>query len=282
MSLPSPKAKYDLVGFGVEHRTPHMLPQPHVHTDIEMIFTECGAVEHLLGGKWLTCDAGELIMFWAGVPHQSIGAAEQTKCFFVHFPVTWLLAWSLPKDFVQRLLQGRVMRWRGASNAATEARFREWDNDAASLGLHGPAVMRLELQALVRRLAVRDAHEAASGNNGNGASHSTVEAIAAYVVQNYTQPLTAAQIGSAVGVHPNHAMRAFSQAVGISLWTYVGRLRVAHARHLLSTTDRKVAQIGLESGFTSVGRFYELFRRENGVTPREYRGLGHRLGNTVQ
>jgi AraC-like DNA-binding protein len=278
MMRPNSKVHYDRVGFGVEYRAPQMLPRPHAHTDVEMILTERGAVEHLLGGRRMRCDAGELLMFWAGVPHQSVSAAARTQCYFVHFPVAWLLAWPLPGTFVRRLLQGQVMRWPGPLNAPAGARFREWHGDAPSLGSNGPEIMRLELQALVRRLALRDAHEPVRGEQSSGVGLGTVEAIAAHVVQHYTRPLTAAQIGQAVSVHPNHAMRAFSQTFGITLWAYVGRLRVAHARHLLSTTDRNVAQVGLESGFTSVGRFYQLFKRENGMTPKEYRGRAHSPG----
>jgi AraC-like DNA-binding protein len=269
------RVKYDQIGFGIERRAPYILPEPHAHADVEMILTERGSIEHLLGGRRMACGTGELVMFWAGVPHQSVIATARTRCFFVHFPVAWLLEWPLPKAFVPPLLQGRVMRWPGTRNAVTAARFREWHGDAASLGPDGPRIMRLELQALVQRLAAA-ANPGPTRGDGDTAGLMTVDAIAACVVQRYTQPLTAAEIGRAVGVHPNHAMRAFSQTFGITLWTYVGRLRVAHARHLLATTNRKVTQIGLESGFTSVGRFYDVFRRETGMAPKEYRALNPR------
>jgi AraC-like DNA-binding protein len=264
------RISFDQIGFGVERREPYLLPAPHAHADVEMILTERGSIEHLLGGRRMACGAGELVMFWAGVPHQSVSVVARTRCFFVHFPVAWLLAWPLSKAFVRPLLQGRVMRWPGAPNAAVAARFREWHGEASTLGPDGPGIMRLELQALVQRLAVV-ANPGPGHGDADPARLVTVDAIAAYVVQHYTRPLTAAQIGRVVGVHPNHAMRAFSQAFGIPLWTYVGRLRVAHARHLLSTTDRKVTQVGLEAGFTSVGRFYDVFRRETGMAPKEYR-----------
>jgi AraC-like DNA-binding protein len=39
----------------------------------------------------------------------------------------------------------------------------------------------------------------------------------------------------------------------------------------LRTTDRSVAQVCLDVGFTSVGSFTTTFRRRVGVTPTEYR-----------
>ena len=43
------------------------------------------------------------------------------------------------------------------------------------------------------------------------------------------------------------------------------------ARYLLRTTDRSVAEICLDVGFTSVGSFTTTFRRHVGVTPTDYR-----------
>lgn len=264
------RVKYDQIGFGIERRAPYLLPKPHAHADVEMILTEHGSIEHLLGGRRMACGAGELVMFWAGVPHQSMSAPAQARCFFVHFPIAWLLEWPLPKAFVLPLLQGRVLRWPETANATAASRFKEWHGEVTPLGSNGPGIMRLELHALVQRLAFSD-NPGLAPADGDAAGLKTVDVIAAYVVQRYTQPITAAEIGRAVDVHPNHAMRTFSRTFGISLWTYIGRLRVAHARHLLATTDRKITQIGLESGFNSVGRFYEVFRRETGMAPKAYR-----------
>jgi AraC family transcriptional regulator, dual regulator of chb operon len=47
------------------------------------------------------------------------------------------------------------------------------------------------------------------------------------------------------------------------------RLRWAAAQ--VSATEKKIIEIALECGFQNLGRFYEVFRREHGMTPREYR-----------
>jgi AraC family transcriptional regulator len=43
------------------------------------------------------------------------------------------------------------------------------------------------------------------------------------------------------------------------------------ARQLLLETDRSVIDIGLEVGYSSPSHFSQVFRREIGVTPSDYR-----------
>jgi transcriptional regulator GlxA family with amidase domain len=53
----------------------------------------------------------------------------------------------------------------------------------------------------------------------------------------------------------------------------VERLRVEHARTLLSTTERSLKTIAHESGFSSAERMRRAFERELGVRPRDVRVL---------
>jgi transcriptional regulator GlxA family with amidase domain len=92
-----------------------------------------------------------------------------------------------------------------------------------------------------------------------------------FLTEHYREKLTAAEIGAAAGVHPHHAMRVFTNAYGMSLWAYITRLRLAHTEYLLRHSDRTVVDIAFASGFRSVGRFYTIFRRELGMSPRDYR-----------
>jgi AraC-like DNA-binding protein len=47
---------------------------------------------------------------------------------------------------------------------------------------------------------------------------------------------------------------------------------------LLATTDQKIVDIAFQSGFNSISRFNEAFRRGCGCTPRAFRAE-HDLGD---
>jgi transcriptional regulator GlxA family with amidase domain len=52
---------------------------------------------------------------------------------------------------------------------------------------------------------------------------------------------------------------------------YLNSARVAAASRSLVDTDRAIADIAHECGFTNLANFNRHFRRSRGMTPREYR-----------
>ena len=63
----------------------------------------------------------------------------------------------------------------------------------------------------------------------------------------------------------------FSKYYGISPIRFLNDVRIASARHLLTTTDMSVQEIGFEVGINDTNHLISLFKRANGVTPLVYR-----------
>ena len=70
-----------------------------------------------------------------------------------------------------------------------------------------------------------------------------------------------------------HFSRAFKKTTGLTPSQYFIYLRMEKARRLLRETKRSVIEIGLDIGYTSPSHFAQIFRREIGVSPSEYRRL---------
>lgn len=267
------------IGFNVAHRALYTLRQPHRHADIEILLMESGESEHESGGKHFVCHTGELVVHWAGIPHRCFRATPGGLCFLVHLPLSWLLAWSLPTEFVRQLLEGRIFTLEPDKTAPWAERMRDWCQSDRESGAQGEQCTLLELEALMRRLCRSTVQSPTASPRGEASPQALPHRLALFVTEHYREPLTAARIGAFGGVHPNHAMRVFSGAYGVSLWTYIAWLRLAHAEYLLRHTSRTIVDIVFESGFRSVGRFYTIFRRELGMTPREYREQRHAISS---
>ena len=68
-----------------------------------------------------------------------------------------------------------------------------------------------------------------------------------------------------------HFLRAFREAFGETPHAFRTRLRLEWARELLTLSSRSITEICLEVGFSSLGSFSTLFRRQVGLSPAEFR-----------
>jgi AraC-like DNA-binding protein len=77
-------------------------------------------------------------------------------------------------------------------------------------------------------------------------------------------------VALACGVHPNHVSRLFRQHAGMGFVAWVRRRRIERACALLARGGMRVAEVAQRCGFTSAEYFATVFRRECGVSPRQW------------
>jgi LacI family transcriptional regulator len=75
----------------------------------------------------------------------------------------------------------------------------------------------------------------------------------------------------AVPISRRSLERKFREMLKRSPQEEIHRVRIEHARNLLSTSDQAIDQIALASGFQSHDRFGAIFKKSTGLTPREFR-----------
>jgi transcriptional regulator GlxA family with amidase domain len=85
------------------------------------------------------------------------------------------------------------------------------------------------------------------------------------------QEMTLADLSVEADLSAWHFLRAFRQAFGETPHSYLTRLRLQRAKDLLTISARPVTEICFDVGFTSLGSFSTLFRRQVGLSPAEFR-----------
>lgn len=91
------------------------------------------------------------------------------------------------------------------------------------------------------------------------------------VHERFRESLTLAEIAKAVGVHPVWLASAFHDAYRQTVGQMIRRLRVEYASGQLVSTERPLAEIALEAGFSDQSHFSNMFRRFVGVSPTQFR-----------
>ena len=92
-----------------------------------------------------------------------------------------------------------------------------------------------------------------------------------YLRQHFREPVTLAQAAAACGYSAPYFSRAFRADTGRTFVELLTELRIRWAKMRLATSDDSVALIGAESGFSSPGHFFRVFRAKTGATPRAWR-----------
>jgi len=92
-----------------------------------------------------------------------------------------------------------------------------------------------------------------------------------HLQRHFAEPLTLTQLARHVHISPAHLSRSFSKRVGMGPVRFVHRLRAEQACRLLCFTSMQVGEIAGRVGYSELAYFSRCFRRQIGVSPREYR-----------
>lgn len=106
----------------------------------------------------------------------------------------------------------------------------------------------------------------------NGCRNDIAEAVIRFLDQNYTDPqLNMKVLADEIGFSISYISKMFKNSTGISIKEYITKQRIATACTLLSTTNKKVWEVGLAVGYEQQRSFIEIFKKYKGMTPSEYR-----------
>ncbi len=242
------------------------------HGDLELNFVFSGGLRYFMGGRFVDVPPGSLSVFWGALPHQIVEVEPKTEFMFARVPLVTLLRWNLGSAFVRKVLAGEVVI--DPQSPSWDAELtRRWVADVVSADPVTLRTCELEVEARLRRLAAKRQQKAATRSVEHKARRQ-VEAITAFLSENYKDDISTADIGRAISLHPNYAMTLFRRECGMSIWQYLIRLRLSQAQLMLLTTEKTVLAIALESGFGSLARFYAAFTRECAMSPGEFRKRG--------
>lgn len=92
-----------------------------------------------------------------------------------------------------------------------------------------------------------------------------------YIEQNYMRDIPLEELCHLLSVTPQHLCRVFRKSMGKRPTEYINEIRLHHVMEYLSGSDYPITQIAAWCGFQSAGYMGRLFRKETGMSPKEYR-----------
>ena len=103
------------------------------------------------------------------------------------------------------------------------------------------------------------------------ATDSMQEKLSRYLAGHLHEELTSEALCQALSISRTGLYYLSRQTYGCGIHEQITRLRVQRAMRLLGDTSLSNAQVGQQVGFPDDNYFYRVFRKQTGLTPRQYR-----------
>lgn len=75
------------------------------------------------------------------------------------------------------------------------------------------------------------------------------------------------------GITSRYLRKMFSDEIGISPVVYLTSMRIENAKKLLMTTSLSISDVAFDLGYNTVQYFSEVFRKNTGISPRDFRKI---------
>jgi AraC-like DNA-binding protein len=227
----------------------HAYPR-HTHDDWTVLLVDEGAVTYDLERASHGAIPGALSILPPGVPHdgRSAVSGKGFRKRVLYLDADWLPDRCIGAAAANPTVRGRALSLVTEFHDALDSPGDAMAAEAAVLSLgdvlrahFGPTATQQPDAPLARRLRT-------------------------LLDDRLHETISLAEAAGALGVHPSHLVRAFSQAYGIPPHRYVTSRRVDEARHLIAE-GTSIAQAAVEVGFHDQAHLTRHFRRILGATP---------------
>lgn len=248
-----------LTGIGVSDPEIHVVRSSGLSSH-QFLFTSSGSGVLYVDGKEYPQEKGSFFYLAPGKPHE-------------YRPVDgdWATSWLVFRGkYSDELMQGIGFNGFAYASCCNTERcekiFRRIFSAAEDPVSGGENASLLVYEYI---LAAREAM-LLNCNEGGGKSNIAKKALM-YIDENYMQDIAVETLAGLSGVSVQHFCRVFKAETLMRPLEYLARRRISEAKALLSNTSLEIGEIGRMAGYPDRNYFSIVFRKLEGVSPREYR-----------
>ena len=250
----------------------------HCHDFFELVYVENGTATHRMEQSSISVCAGDYFIIDPGSQHcyRDTRNLEIINCLFLPGHIDRALG-DCPS--LSSLLSNKVMRFGVPVDAQLADRiFHDTD------GMVGKLIRQMEQEFAERRTGYMEllrcdltrvlvyAARASEEQERARTQHKATQAMVEYLRQNYAQPLSLPELSQRFGYTPQYMSNLFHRDTGMTIQTFLQRLRIEEACRLMSDGNKTMTELAHAVGYADGKHFSKVFRQQKGISPRDYRG----------
>jgi AraC-like DNA-binding protein/quercetin dioxygenase-like cupin family protein len=251
----------------------------HRHTQAELTWVSQGAGVRFVGDSAAPFEAGDLVLIGPDVPHLWVSHADDAgkvhELSVAQFPADLLQTLSVPEwgdvsELLRRAALGLVIREPVRSEVQALMLRMQSEQGLTRLGLL-IEILGLLITHPTSLQTLSSASVGAAGGRDSGQTDRRIDRVVRWIQEHLAQNLCMEDAAAQVHVSPAAFSRFFRRSLGKTFTEYVNDLRCTEAAIQLRKTDKPVATVALDCGFTTLSHFNRQFLQRHGQTPRHYR-----------
>ena len=103
-------------------------------------------------------------------------------------------------------------------------------------------------------------------NNNTTLMHMIID----YIARNFKEDISLKSLANELGYDPFYLSRYISKNMRTTFHKYLTHLRLSHSVDLLCSSNNKIVDIAMQSGFSCIRTFNGAFKKTYGITPSQY------------
>jgi len=257
-------------GYFMQRHKPVVMEKMHTHGHVEVLLPDGCELTYLTQtGTFKTHDQS-LHILWGQIPHRVTKVKGDGNINIANLPLHEILSMQFPESFLSKLFTGQLIHAK-QKDTMDISLFKKWISDYSSKNIQKISISKLELRCRLTRQMIDEWNYNEKHYSKPNKQTSKLQLMIKFLAENYSEPLNVKSVASAGGVSEGYAMSLFQKKLNKNITSYLNQLRLHHAKSALIDGNDKISNIAHDSGFGSLSRFYEVFLKETGLSPSQYR-----------
>ncbi len=224
--------------------------------DYVLFIVTSGTMYITEGETEYTVKKGEMLLLSPGIKHFGTALSEY-NIFYLHFNMQGA------KQNGKNIALPKTMPVKSAEIIKAAAKTANYYNDKRALSKELTASAAAELLLLLAR------EYEFYKNTGGGTELSN--RVLEYLSTSYGKEITSESIGKVFSYNFDYINQLFNKHFGTTVFKMLETIRIGNAKDILLTRNIPISEVAVKVGYNEANYFGKVFKRHEGLTPREYR-----------